>query len=207
MSQQINLFDPQFRRQKTRFSLEQLGLAMGVVLALFIAYYGYVHYQLGQVKARVDDISKRNTAEQAKLARAVAETPVLQSPQQLEAERAALQTQVDAQQSILDSLQGGEMGNTSGYSEYMRAFARQSVSGLWLTGFEIVGDGVQMTLVGGTLKPESVPGYIRRLSQEKIMQGKTFAALQMDQGKGGDPKNPPRYVEFTLQSVLGGGGQ
>ena len=43
-------------------------------------------------------------------------------------------------------LKSGGIGNTKGYSEYFRAFARQSVSGLWLTGFDINGDGAQMTL-------------------------------------------------------------
>jgi hypothetical protein len=83
----------------------------------------------------------------------------------------------------------------------MRAFARQSVKGLWLTGFDIVGDGAQMSLSGAVLAPQLVPSYIQRLSKEKIMRGKTFATLKMQQPKKDGERLVPRYVEFDLRST------
>jgi len=84
----------------------------------------------------------------------------------------------------------------------MRAFARQSVSGLWLTGFEINGDGAQMSLQGATAGPQLLPAYIQRLSQEPVMKGKSFATLRMAQPKEVADKSVVRsYVEFNLQSV------
>lgn len=204
MSQQINLFDPQLRPKKARFTLAQLMQTMVAVLVLAAIYYGYAAYQLGELTRRADEMAARQATEQAKLARVSAEMPALQSPEQLEAELNNLQAQVDAQQQIMDTLEGGEMGNTAGYSAYMRAFARQSVSGVWLTGFEIVGDGVELSLNGGALKPELVPAYIRKLGQESVMRGKTFAALKMEQGKTADARQTARHVDFVLQSVPGG---
>jgi Tfp pilus assembly protein PilN len=204
MSQQINLFDPQFRQKKGRFTLAQLVQAMVVVLLLSAVYYGYAAYQLGELTRRADEMAARQATEQAKLARFAAEMPALQSPEQLQAELDRLQAQVDAQQQIMDTLQGGEMGNTDGYSGYLQAFARQSVAGMWLTGFEIVGDGAELSLSGGALKPELVPAYIRKLGQEPVMRGKTFAALKMEQGKTADARQAARHVDFVLQSVAGG---
>jgi hypothetical protein len=102
----------------------------------------------------------------------------------------------------MDTLKGGAIGNTEGYSEYMRAFARQVVSGLWLSGFDIIGDGTQMSLSGGVVNPQLVPSYIQRLNKEKVMKGKTFASLQMQQPKAIPNKAPvTTYVEFSMQSV------
>ena len=86
----------------------------------------------------------------------------------------------------------------------MRAFARQAVQGLWLTGFRITGDAAQISLSGGVISPELLPAYIQRLGRESIMQGKTFSTLQMQQpaAKTGVTPAPaaPRYVEFVLHS-------
>jgi hypothetical protein len=102
---------------------------------------------------------------------------------------------------MLNLLKSGALGNTDGYSEYMRAFARQSINGLWLTAFDIVGDGAQMSLSGAVVSPQLVPSYIQRLGKEKVMRGKTFSTLQMQQPKKDGDRIIPRYVEFNLRST------
>jgi hypothetical protein len=102
---------------------------------------------------------------------------------------------------VLTMLKSGAIGNTQGYSEYMRAFARQSINGLWLTGFDIIGDGTQISLSGAVVNPELVPSFIQRLGKEKVMQGKTFSTLQMQQPKKDGDRAVPRYVEFNLRST------
>jgi hypothetical protein len=109
-----------------------------------------------------------------------------------------------AQREIINALKSGVIGNTMGYSKYMQAFARQVVNGLWLTGFSVEADGVQMSISGGALSPELVPGYILRLNNENIMRGKTFASLQMQLPKeeSGKTSNRQQYLEFELKSVV-----
>ena len=90
-------------------------------------------------------------------------------------------------------------------SEYMRAFSRQVVQGLWLTGFKLTGDAAQISLSGGVLDPELLPIYIQRLGKEPAMRGKSFSTLQMQQHQaeaGKENKSAAaRYVEFTLYST------
>ncbi len=108
---------------------------------------------------------------------------------------------------LLNTLKSGAIGNTQGYSEYLRAFARQSVNGLWLTGFDINGDGAQMSLQGAVTNPQLLPAYIQRMNKEAVMRGKTFSALQMKQPKRDDDKSMARsYVEFSLHSAEVSGG-
>jgi hypothetical protein len=80
------------------------------------------------------------------------------------------------------------------------------VQGLWLTGFKVTGDAAQISLSGGVVSPELLPAYIQRLGKERIMQGKTFSTLKMQQTKidestGQTPAAVARhYVAFTLYS-------
>lgn len=201
MSQQINLFNPVFLKQKKYFSVITMAQALGLIMLGAAAFYGYAVYQVEQLSAQTREMDKRYASEQARLANFTREFSPQRSGKMLEDELKQVEAEAAAQESLLGLLKSGAIGNTEGYSEYMRAFARQSVKGLWLTGFDITGDGVQMALNGATLDAQLVPVYIQRLSKEKVMRGKTFAALQMQQPKK-DPNQPaPRYLEFSLHSA------
>jgi hypothetical protein len=208
MSQQINLFNPIFMKQRKYFSLLAMLQALGMIIAGSLIFYGYAIYQVDQLNLQLQENTKRYNDEQLRLARSVAEFSPQQSNQLLQDEVQRLEKQTAEQNEIIETLKSGAVGNTTGYSEYMRAFSRQVVQGLWLTGFKVTGDAAQISLSGGVLNPELLPAYIQRLGKERIMQGKTFSTLKMQQsradegaGTGQAPTSAARrYVEFTLYS-------
>ncbi len=205
MSQQINLFNPIFMKQRKYFSLLTMLQALGMIIVGSLFFYGYAVYQVGQLGKQVAESGRRYNAEQARLARFSAEFSPQQAGQLLQDEVQRLEKQAAEQRDLIETLKSGAVGNTTGYSEYMRAFARQVVPGLWLTGFTVIGDAAQIRLNGRVISPELLPVYIQRLGKESIMQGKTFATLQMQQPKadgGADaaPAGTARYVEFVLNS-------
>lgn len=202
MSQQINLFNPVFLKQRKYFSVIAMGQALGLIVLGSGLFYGYAMYQVEQLSRQAADMTKRHAAEQARLTNYANEFSPQRSGQLLQDELAQLEAQAAAQNVLLTTLKSGVIGNTEGYSEYMRAFARQSIHGLWITAFDIVGDGAQMSLSGGVLSPQLVPAYIQRLSKERVMQGKTFATLQMQQPKKEAERPIARYVEFNLRSSV-----
>lgn len=204
MSQQINLFNPIFMKQRKYFSLLAMLQALGMIIAGSLIFYGYAIYQVNQLNVQSEENTKRYNAEQVRLARYVAEFSPQQSNQLLQDEVQRLETQTAQQNEIIDTLKSGAAGNTTGYSEYMRAFSRQVVQGLWLTSFKVAGDAAQISLSGGVVSPELLPAYIQRLGREHVMQGKTFSTLKMQQSKPAESQPPTaptrRYVEFTLYS-------
>lgn len=204
MSQQINLFNPVFLKQKKYFSVIAMLQALALIAVGSALFYGYAVYQVQQLARQSEETAKRYMADQARLARYTAEYSPQKSGLLLAEELKQAEAQLAMQQKILHTLKNGVIGNTTGYAEYMRAFSRQAVSGLWLTGFNITGDAAQMSMSGAVLRPELVPVYVRRLNQEQVMRGKSFASLQMQQPKTEGGK-AARYVEFTLQSVEAGG--
>jgi hypothetical protein len=201
MSQQINLFNPIFLKQKKYFSVTTMLQALGLIVLGSVLFFAYALYQVAQLSRQADEMGKRYVAEQKRLVNFTNEFSPQQSGKQLEDELKQLEAQVAAQETILNMLKSGALGNTEGYSEYMRAFARQTINGLWLTAFDIVGDGAQMSLSGAVVNPQLVPAYIQRLGKEKVMHGKTFSTLQMQQPKKDGERLIPRYVEFNLHSA------
>jgi hypothetical protein len=100
----------------------------------------------------------------------------------------------------------------------MRAFARQTLSGVWLTGFSIGADGGEMTISGRALNPDLVPSYIARLNKEPLLQGRKFAQFAVKQTAGeqapvaaGTPSRQEgqraAFHEFLLVSSAAGAAQ
>jgi len=204
MSQQINLFNPIFLKKKNYFSVIAMLQALFLIALGSGAFYFYAVHQVKQLAKQSEETSKRYTAEQLKLTHYLAEFSPQQSGQLLEEELKNAETKVAAQRELIETLKSGVIGNTTGYSEYMRAFARQAAPGLWLTAFNITGDAANMEIKGAVTSPELVPIYIQKLSLEKVMRGKMFASLQMQQPKVESGKTA-RYIEFALQSAEAGG--
>jgi hypothetical protein len=201
MSQQINLFNPVFLTQKKYFSVLTMLQALGMIVLGSVLFYGYALYQVAQMSKQTEEMGKRYATEQARLVNFTNEFSPQRSTQMLEEELKQLESQLAVQEMQLNLLKTGALGNTEGYSEYMRAFARQAVHGLWLTAFDIAGDGAEMSLSGAAVNPQLVPVYIQRLGKEKIMRGKTFATLQMQRPKQEADRPVARYVEFNLRST------
>ncbi|AKU21353.1 hypothetical protein [Massilia sp. NR 4-1] len=225
MSQQINLFNPVFLKQKKVLTAVHMVQILGVLALLMVAWAAYTHYLLSGTERQAQVVRSQLLQNQSALEQAVRQyVPRAKSPS-LEQEVKLMQTQLQSLQEIDALLRHGTLGNTAGYAEYFRAFARQSVPGLWLTGVVIVGAGNQIALQGRAMQATLVPSYIARLKDEASMRGKTFARLEIGQpelGVAGGDGTPaaadavaplqstppavqrvaaqPRYIEFLLQS-------
>ena len=167
--------------------------------------------RVARVEADVARGQQQVRAAQKRLETATAEFAPRTKDVRLEAELAAAQAEHDALQRVADVIQRGDLGNTEGYAEYFRALARQSVDGLWLTGVTIAGAGTEIGVRGRALDPALVPGYLSRLRNERVLQGKPVGSMQIGQAatikvRGADGKEldaPAPYVEFSLQSAAG----
>lgn len=207
MSQQINLFNLDFRKRRELFTALMLAQALLVLLLLLAGVYVYQYRQMQMVSKQAGELAVQLEQERARLVKVSAEYAPRPRNEALEKRANELEQQLKEEEAVLEVLQGGSLGNTQGYSGYMRAFARQSVNGLWLTEFSIRGAGRDMVIGGRTLRPELVPAYIQRLNQEAVIQGGSFAALEMRQPKvdpatDGKPALVPNYLEFRLGAVV-----
>jgi hypothetical protein len=197
VSQQINLFNPVFLNQRKLFSVVTMLQALGLIVVGAALFYAYALYQINAANQQSEAVSKRTAAEQTKLSNFLTGYSSEESNKLLENELKQATTKAEILQKQIEILKAG--GNTTGYSEYMRAFARRDVHGLWLTEFYVTGDPAQITIKGNVLSPELLPEYVRALGKEPVMRGISFSSLQMRRGDNGQ-----RYVQFTLTSGANG---
>lgn len=214
MSQQINLFNPIFLKQKKYFAAVTMAQALGVILLGCVLMGGYAGWQVKGREQQAADTAKRLNDTKNLLASTATKFAPRPVDPTLDAQVQKADGNVQSMQRVFDALQGGGFGDTHGYSIYFRSFSRQIVDGLWLTGININGAGQQIDLKGRTLRAELVPEYLRRLGREPEMKSKTFATLDMqvpmiDPPLPKDGKQPAQapekvaapYVEFDLESV------
>ena len=206
MSQQINLYNPLFRRQKHYFSARNMLQALAVLLIGTALIYCYAKFLSVQQQARATEASQQLLATQARLTSATAQFGPRPPSQVLQEQVARMEQQAASRQQILDLKGRGELGNTRGFSGYLVALARQTVNGVWLTGFRVVGSGNDMAINGRALQPELVPTFIDLLKKEPVMAGQTFSTLEIKlptaepivAGKA----QVPTYLDFSLRNGI-----
>lgn len=225
MSQQINLFNPIFLKQKKVFGAVPMLESLALILVGTVALTWYASYKVGQLERAAAAGKTVLAGRETMLNKAVAQfAPRPKSPQ-IAADIVAAEGRLAALHEVEGVLRSGALGDRAGYAEYFRAFARQNVNGLWLTGLTIEGAGNGIALQGKAMQPTLIPSYITRLTSEKVLRGRTFASLQIARPGGAatagtlSPATAPGaggpasvgaaeqgaamspYVEFSLQST------
>lgn len=205
MGQQINLYNPALRLQREWLAVTPLAVVVVLLLAVVIAVGAVVRQRTAALRLEVqrqEDEAKRQQAVLAQLGGKVSD----KVPDEL----LALRRQLAARQEVLSALNG--LANVEGpkFSDYLAGLARQSVPGLWLTGFAVKQGGSEIEIGGRMNSASLLPDYIRKLNAEKAFQGRRFSALDLSQaitatvdaaGKTGTaaPVAPrPRFTEFKL---------
>jgi uncharacterized lipoprotein YddW (UPF0748 family) len=207
VSQQINLCNPLFRKQEKYFSAITMTQSLVIILTGALLFYVYLQYQYRDLVKQAQQMSQRQNQAQQQLIQ-VAATMGARKPSQTlidnvaEAERAT-----QAQQIILSLLKTGEMGNQTGFSAYFQALSRQTVHGLWLTGFNVTGSGSQISINGRAMQAELVPQFINKLKNEPQFVGANFTAFDISQPKPvisatGTPLPSLPYINFNLTNIV-----
>jgi hypothetical protein len=209
MSQNINLFSPALRKPRQLLRLATVVQCLAVTLVTLVAYAGYLHQQADGARAELgtaDSLLKSQRGYVNTLKdRATTKVDAL-----LEADIARHERELKLAREAMAALKGGMIGNPQGFAEYLRAFSRQTMPGLWLTGFTIAGGG-ELEIRGRTLSPDLVPGYLQRLGKESALAGRSFARLEVSRptqepapAGGGREVDAPRFLEFSLATRAAG---
>ena len=201
MPQQVNLFNPAFLDKRGPLSLKAALMGWLAVALLSFAFAGYAGMRNRQQAQQERELAAKVTVVQAEMQRLAGKVAGRKQDAQIAAEIARLESEIRGRDEVMAVLKGGALGDTRGFSEHLRAFARQSFEGVWLTGLHIAARGQDVALEGRALRAEQVPGYLRRLNSESVMQGHPFSELLM-QAPVADPGDKsggrPPYIEFRL---------
>jgi len=204
MSQQINLYNPLFLRKEKHFSVRTMLQSLGLIALGLLALYAYALVQTRELETVAGEYTQQLGAQRGQFVRLSGQS----SSKLLQAEVARLESALAARRGMLDALQGGELGNTNGFSRYFAAFARRPMRGVWLTGFSVGESGNELRIRGRVLYPDLVPAYLKALNKEDVMRGRQVVELKLaardeSAARGAQPApGPARFVEFDLSAPL-----
>ena len=203
MTQQINLYNPAFLKRNPAFEpAAWLGYAVAAVLVVMLGAAAWAHQGRQALENQAAAIDAGLKAGQAKSAGLAAQKAARKKSPELDAELARLENLVRARTDGLALMRGGAIGSTSGFSGHMHALARQSVHGLWLTGFSIAGGGSEVALRGRMLDADLLPRFLARLGGENVFTGRAFKTLNIEQPKAADAAPPvtpmPAFLAFEI---------
>jgi type IV pilus assembly PilN-like protein len=201
MTQNINLFDPGSRKPRPRLSFVKLLSGLAATVAVLLAVHVFLEFQVtgmhGELRRGLEALNDGRAELQKHAGQAAARKP----DPQLEIEIGKLQLELRQAHEAVAALNASSFGEGRGFAEYLRAFSRQSLEGLWLTAFTI--NGKELELRGRALRPDLVPAYIQRLNDEDVLAGRSFARLEMNrpEAQPAADKKPPQvasFLEFSL---------
>lgn len=211
MAQQINLYNPELRRQRVWLSLTNVA-ALALLFGVVLAAAGFVlHSQAAARKIAAQALEPRLVAARAEVEKLGGPAAKSAASDGLAREVADLKQQVAMRQEVLVALQGGGSleavrgKSTIGFADYLRGLARQSVRDLWLTGFSVGQGGEGMEVRGRMLVADRLPEYIKRLNGEPIFKGRQFVSLNiLRSDKTGAANAGTPHSAFVLTSVPAG---
>ena len=195
MRQQINLYQPIFRRERRVFSAVAIAQAGGLVLAGLALMYAYGRVQLERLEAQRARLEAQVTERAARVEQLARQYPPRRRDPGLERRVAALERELAGKRRVVRGLEGGEFGNVEGLSPYLEALARRPVRGLWLRSIAVGKGGAALLLEGSALDPQLVPRLVQDLGQESPLAGRAFERLLIER-----PDRHRRQVDFRLRA-------
>lgn len=201
MSQQINLYNPIFRKQKKVFSSATMLQAFALIVLVVAVFYFAVALQTPVLEIRSAETSRLLKAELERLKAYGAGDSPAERAKAIAERRKGLEAALSANSQALAAFEA-EGGRVEGYAEVLRALARVSVDGVWLTRINFARGKGEVSIVGRATRPELVPTYLERLRAEQALRVRDFSRLEVTrppETKGAAA--PPRAVQFMVSSV------
>lgn len=193
ITQQVNLFQPIFRKERKLLSFQVLWQGCAAVLVVLMMMYGWGMQQTLRLKSELAQQEKQQQAFTQQLVDVSAKLAGMKTDTAPQLVLANLERELVARQKVVDALTRVRDTYTQGVSTYLESFSRQMPKGVWLTGFTVQAGGEGLIIRGSSLKPELVPTFLDRLSTENTLMGTQFGLLQI-QRESPDAS----FVDFTV---------
>ena len=178
MQQQINLFQPVFRKERKIFSALTLSKIAGLVLLLLFTTYAYFQANLLQLQSAETRLRDQVADLKSQLERLEVES---QSPEleTLNEQIESLTLELSSKQNIAQQFGSLLETGNQGFADRLEALTELSARGLWLTGVSIQNQGTDMILQGTALAPDLVPRYLERLPGKPALRPLQFRSVQL----------------------------
>ncbi len=193
MHQQINLYQPVFRKQHKVFSAATLAQIAGAALVLLLVILAHTRSTLANMEASALSLQQQH----AHLQRQVAELEeALRTPdtEAVDEEMERLKKTIEQRNALLAQFDQLAIQHHKGFAGHFRILAQQGVPGLWLDGVTVNAQG-EMELRGTTLDEKLVPAYLQGLARQGDLSESTFETVAMSRADSARPE-----IHFVLRN-------
>ena len=185
--QQVNLYQPIFRKEHVAFSVNMLLLIILVASLGMTGIYGYAWWQNQQIQKLLATVEARNAHMVQQAGSMDDQLAKPGSEQELEHKLQLLGDKQKTRKDLLDKLTSQAAGNHVGFSDYLQGLGRQVLPGMWFRDIKVNEGGALLEFEGSVLQPELVPQLLKKLHNEPAFTGKAFRVIRLnrqDEGTG-----------------------
>lgn len=197
MYQQVNLYQPVFRRQHKIFSATTLLRIIAIVMILMFALYFSAHSTLEGLQRISSDLALNYTQLEARHS-AVTSTASLSTNASISDEINTLQAQISDRNALLERIDSLFIGSTVGFGAVFETLAQTNLPGLWLTGVQLDQDG-SIEISGTTLDPKLVPRYLQLITQQSPLRTLNSGTVNLIREESNQPE-----INFVLSYITSG---
>lgn len=200
-AQQINLYLPELRPNREWMTAARLVKAVAIAIVVMILLSSWNYWQRSNLQAELAVVQGELTAQTERTEQIERDAASRTSNQALLRDIETRESRLAQSQELLEFLRNTTLGNSTGYSEYVKDLSRASFDGIWLTEFRIAGGSDSVYLRGNALQTAMVPDYVGRLSgSQSSLQGRLFNRLQSNRVELPAVEGGGELYEFVLET-------
>jgi Tfp pilus assembly protein PilN len=184
VTQQVNLFQPIFRRERRLLTARTITQCLVVAALGLLCIQGFGSWQLQALSDEVAGLEDQHQVAIQRLTRLQVDLPRRRESQQLLDEITRTTRSIDERERLVSTLSERLDSSQAGLSRFLRGLARQRVEGVWLTGLRVNDGGNEIVIKGRAVEPELIPALVQRLSAEASFHGVKFRGLSIDRLEG-----------------------
>ena len=193
MNQQINLYQPVFRRQHKVFSAVTLAQMVAVVLVLLLAILGHTRWTLAGMQDSAAALQQQHAHLQAQID-SLEEAQRTPDTEAVDAEIEQLSSSIEQRKALLAQFDRLVLQHQHGFSGHFRILAEQHVPGLWLDGVTVNAQG-EIEVRGTALEEKLVPLYLQGLAKRRDLSATAFETVAMNRAESAQPE-----IKFVLRN-------
>ncbi len=179
MMQQINLYQPVFRRERKVFSAVAMMQVLAVVVVALLGIYSWQFIATHALQRQLDVYQQHQVTAQKRLSELMLKLSSRKVNPVLAEVLSRAQQELAGRRAVLRALSSQSHGNTQGFASLLGALSHSVHAGIWLTGVKLNHGGTQLALAGRLTQAEKLPQYLHQLRRQPVVSGYRFAKLEI----------------------------
>jgi len=194
MKQQINLFNPIFKKTSLLLSFQMCSKIIGIFFAVLLGILCYSVWLVFSLQGHYSALSGQTYQAAQQFSQVVGEIKPMAINTSLKAEITQLETNLGFHEQLIDFLKRHPLGNTKGFSSFLHDLAQYQVKGVWLTQLEIQEGGNELILKGSATSADLIPHFLETLRQSEV-----FHLLQLNH-VALEHDSKQKYIHFIFST-------